>query len=82
MTKYSGAALIVIDLQRAIDAPYHAAVGPRNNPEAERNVARLLERWRNDNRPIVHVRHDSIEANSAYRPGQPGNESKDSSARP
>jgi hypothetical protein len=32
------AALLVIDVQAAIDAPYHAADGPRNNPQAERTV--------------------------------------------
>ena len=68
------AALIVIDLQKAIDAPYW---GLRNNPGAEANVARLLERWRKTGRPIYHVRHDSTEPNSAYRPGQPLNDFKD-----
>ncbi len=68
------AALIVIDLQKAIDAPYW---GPRNNPEAEHNVARLLAAWRRSGRPVYHIRHDSTEAQSAYRPGQPGHEFKD-----
>lgn len=72
------AALVVIDLQKAIDAPYW---GPRNNPEAERNVAALLARWRATGRPIYHVKHDSTEPTSAYRPGQPGNDFKDE-ARP
>lgn len=35
MTKFEGAAMIVVDVQRAIDAPYHAADGPRNDPQAE-----------------------------------------------
>jgi hypothetical protein len=35
MTKFEGAAMMVIDVQRAIDAPYHAADGPRNHPRAE-----------------------------------------------
>jgi nicotinamidase-related amidase len=68
------AALVIIDLQQAIDAPYW---GRRNNPDAEANVARLLARWRQSRRPIYHVRHDSSEPQSAYRPGQPGNEFKD-----
>lgn len=70
----ASAALVVIDLQKAIDAPYW---GPRNNPEAERNVAALLARWRETRRAIYHVRHDSIEPQSAYRPGQDGNDFKD-----
>ena len=70
------AALLVIDLQKAIDAPYWAAEGPRNNPEAEANIARLLGHWREKGRPIFHIRHDSREPNSAFRPGQPGNDFK------
>ena len=68
------AALLIIDLQKAIDAPYW---GPRNNPDCERKVAALLERWRATRRPVYHIRHDSTEPQSAYRPGQPGNTFKD-----
>lgn len=68
------AALLIIDLQKAIDAPYW---GRRNNPDCERNVAALLARWRATRRPIYHVRHDSTEPQSAYRPGQPGHDFKD-----
>lgn len=67
------AALIVIDLQKAID---HPSWGERNNPEAEKNIAALLAAWRISRRPIYHIRHDSIEAASHYRPGQPGNDFK------
>jgi len=67
------ATLLLIDLQQAIDDPSWAAAGPRNNPEAEHTVLRLLERWRSTGRPIVHIRHDSREPASSYRPGQPGN---------
>jgi len=69
-------ALLVIDVQQAIDAPYHAADGPRNNPQAEYNIAALLAAWRRLGRPIIHIRHDSTVATSAYRPGQPGNDFK------
>ena len=67
------AALIVIDIQRAID---HPSWGQRNNLEAEQNVAALLQAWRTSQRPIYHIRHDSTEPKSHYRPGQPGNEFK------
>jgi nicotinamidase-related amidase len=70
----ASAALVIIDLQKAIDAPYW---GPRNNPDCERKVAALLERWRATGRPIYHIKHDSSEPRSAYRPGQPGNDFKD-----
>jgi nicotinamidase-related amidase len=67
------AALIVIDLQKAID---HPSWGERNNPKAEKNVAALLEAWRSAGRPVYHIRHDSSEADSHYRPGQPGHDFK------
>lgn len=62
------AALIIVDMQKAIEAPYWAAVGPRNNPQAERTLRDLLTRWRASGRPVVIVRHDSREDASAFRP--------------
>lgn len=67
------AALLIIDLQKAID---HPSWGERNNPQAETNIARLLHTWRATNRPIYHIAHDSTEPASYYRPGQPGNDFK------
>jgi nicotinamidase-related amidase len=67
------AALFVVDLQKAID---HPSWGERNNPDAEKHVASLLQAWRSTNRPVYHIRHDSTEAASHYRPGQPGNDFK------
>jgi nicotinamidase-related amidase len=67
------AALIVIDVQKAID---HPSWGQRNNPDAEGNIAVLLRAWRKASRPIYHVRHDSTEPESQYRPGQPGHDFK------
>ena len=72
------AALIVIDVQKAID---HPSWGRRNNPQAEENIARLIEAWRSANRRVIHVQHHSREPQSTYRPGQPGCEFKDC-ARP
>jgi nicotinamidase-related amidase len=69
-------ALLVVDLQRAIDDPSWAAEGPRNNPQAEANVAALLSAWRRGSRPIFHIRHDSTSQTSTYRPGQSGNDFK------
>jgi nicotinamidase-related amidase len=73
----SKAVLLIIDVQKAIDAAYHAADGARNNPDAEANIARLLAVWRRKHWPIIHVRHDSTFPHSAYRPGQIGNQFKD-----
>ena len=67
------AALLVIDVQQAFDDP---AWGPRNNPAAEANIARLLALWRAQGRAIVHVHHDSTEPQSGLRPGTPGNRPK------
>lgn len=68
MTLPSTATLLVVDMQRAVDLPYW---GPRCNPGAERMVADLLAGWRRTGRPIVHIRHDSTEPDSGYRPDRP-----------
>ena len=68
------AALMIIDVQEAID---HPSWGRRNNPKAEENIGLLLAAWRSTGRPIIHVRHLSREPNSTYRPGQEGCEFKE-----
>jgi nicotinamidase-related amidase len=70
-------ALVLIDLQKAID---HPKWGERNNPRAEQNVARLLHAFRARSFPIIHIRHDSVEPGSTYRPGQPLHEFKPEAA--
>ena len=71
------AALLIIDVQKAID---HPSWGERNHPEAEKNIAALLAAWRATGRPIYHIRHDSREPGSHYRPGQPGHDFKPEAA--
>ena len=66
------AALVLIDLQLAIDDPRWAAQGPRNNPNAELTVARLLAAWRSGGRPIFHIRHESTSPGSTYAKDGPG----------
>ncbi|MEM6665259.1 MAG: cysteine hydrolase family protein [Pseudomonadota bacterium] len=66
----SAPALLLIDFQKAIDDPYW---GRRGQPHAEDNAQRLLSHWRNAERPIFHVKHNSINADSPYRPGAEGN---------
>jgi nicotinamidase-related amidase len=71
----SQVALIVIDVQKAIDDPSWGS--DRNNPDCETNIARLLEFFRSRQWPVFHVRHLSREPNSTYRPDQPLCEFKD-----
>jgi nicotinamidase-related amidase len=59
--------LLVIDVQQAIE---HPCWGARNNPGADDRIAALVGAWRECSMPIVHVRHDSTEPESPYRPGQ------------
>ncbi len=68
------AALVIGDLQTSFDDPRFR---PRNNPEAEANIAKLLAAWRETGGPVIHVQHLSREADSPYRPGQPGCAFKD-----
>jgi nicotinamidase-related amidase len=73
-------ALVVVDVQRGFDdAGYW---GPRDNPTCERNVVRLVERWRRDGLPLVLVRHDSQDPASPLHPASPGNAFKDGIAGP
>jgi len=65
--------LLLIDLQKAVDDP---SWGARNNLAAERTITRLLQAWRARDLPRIHVRHDSPEPASTYRPGQVGHEFK------
>ena len=68
-------ALVVVDVQRAFDDEKYW--GRRNNPRCEENVAKLIDAFRGADRPVVFVRHDSVEPGSPLRPGQPGNAFKD-----
>ena len=66
-------ALIVIDVQKAIDDPKW---GRRGQPEMEDRIGQLLGAWRERRLPVVHIRHDSTDAASPYHPGGSGNEFK------
>ncbi|PRY34332.1 cysteine hydrolase family protein [Umezawaea tangerina] len=61
-------ALVLIDVQRGFDDLEFW--GPRNNPDAEANIAALVKAWPG---PVVAVRHDSVKPGSPLAPGTPGN---------
>jgi nicotinamidase-related amidase len=67
-------ALIIIDMQRGM---LPANTPPRNNPKAEDNIAALLEAWRQNGRPLVHVRHMSRSPQGSFWPGSPAAEFQD-----
>jgi len=64
-------ALIIIDMQQAIDHFGHAAAGTRSQANAEANTAKLLQAWRQSRWPVVHIRHSSKSASSPYHRGSP-----------
>lgn len=65
----SQTALIIIDMQKGMRSP---TLPPRNNPQAEDNIARLHAAWREAGLPVVSVRHISRSPDSVFAPGQGG----------
>ncbi|PSQ37557.1 cysteine hydrolase [Halobacteriales archaeon QS_9_70_65] len=64
----SASGLVAVGVQRG----YDDRRGDRNNPDAERHVAELLEGYRAAGLPVVHVRHETVEAGSPFHPNRPG----------
>lgn len=69
------AALIMIDVQKGFDRVDR--MGPRDNPHAEENMAKLQGAWLESERPYVIVQHDSVMDGSVLAPSDPGNALKD-----
>ncbi len=55
--------LIVIDVQQAFN---NARWGQRNNPDAEKNIAALLQAWRSKERPVIHIQHRNPAAGISF----------------
>lgn len=67
--QFEKSALLVIDVQKGFDDSYW---GKRNNLDAEKNIQRLLEFWRSQNRYVIHVQHGSKDPQSPLHPKNPG----------
>lgn len=66
-------ALVVVDAQVAFD---DQRLGPRNNPDCDDNIERLVTAWLERKAPLVYVRHDSEDPGSLMHPSNPGNRLK------
>jgi nicotinamidase-related amidase len=64
------AVLLPVDMQQAFDCPPWPC---RWNEEVDANGLSLLAAWRAAKRPIIHVRHQSVEPGSTLARGAPGN---------
>ncbi|HEY8004309.1 MAG TPA: cysteine hydrolase family protein [Phenylobacterium sp.] len=71
-------ALLLVDVQEGFDDP---AWGPRNNPDAERRIAEILEAWRRAAAPVMHIHHASPAPDGLLRAGTAGHAPKPA-ARP
>ena len=67
-------ALVVIDVQEAFDDPRW---GRRNNRDADRNIANLVDAFGNAGLPVVFVQHRSGKPGSLFHPDNPGHALKD-----
>lgn len=76
MTDQDKPALLLVDIQKGFDDVEYWG-GHRNNPEAEINMKRLLDFWRQNDLPVFHIKHCSTNPNSPLVAGKPGNEFKD-----
>lgn len=73
----SPCALLLVDMQKGMA---QTTLPPRNNPQAEGQIARLLHAWRAAKHPVVHIRHLSRSPGSPFWPGQVGAEFQDALA--
>lgn len=66
--------LVVIDVQEAFDDPRW---GRRNNRDADRNIANLVDAFGSSGLPVVLVQHTSGKPGSLFHPDNPGHAFKD-----
>lgn len=70
-------ALIVLDVQKAIDDPRWDS---KNNPGYIDAIARLLAAFRSAGLPVIHVRHEEANPASTFYADGPGQPFKDEAA--
>jgi nicotinamidase-related amidase len=76
VSKIDKPALLLIDLQKGFDNLDYWG-GQRNNPEAENNASDLLKIWRQNNLPVFHIQHCSMNLQSPLHESNAGNEFKE-----
>lgn len=76
ISKFDNPALILIDFQKAFDNIEYWGE-ERNNLNAEENARILLKLWRENNLPIFHIQHCSINPNALHHETNEGNKFKD-----
>lgn len=70
----SNTALIVLDVQKAIDDPRWNS---KNNPGYANVIAKLLAEFRAANLPVIHIRHEEANPASSFYINGPGQPFKD-----
>lgn len=76
LNKEAKPALLLVDIQQGFnDIEYWG--GERNNPDAEKNAASLLNFWRTQQLPVFHIKHCSSNPASRLAEGNPGNNFKE-----
>jgi nicotinamidase-related amidase len=76
ISKLDRPALVLIDIQKGFDDLAYWG-GQRNNLNAEKNAAILLEIWRINQLPIFHIKHCSSISTSLLNELNEGNEFKE-----
>ncbi len=61
--KSGNTALLLIDIQQGLD-DHEFYGGNRNNPNAEQNMATILQHWRELSLPVYHIHHSSTNPES------------------
>jgi len=61
--------LLLIDVQEGFYSPEW---GERNNLDAEKNMLTLLQAWRRQDYPVIHVQHASENPDSPLHPSSKG----------